>query len=95
MLLESGERVDLLEDRHDEAKGHALAPLSLGQGETVLQVFGEGGVERALVLVHHEGFGMDLPACEQWRAVGTAGIGLGAADDHGVQPMAVLEHTPT
>ena len=35
---------------------------------------------------------MDPASREQCRAIGPAGVGLGATEDHGVQPMPVLHH---
>jgi hypothetical protein len=75
-----------------EAKRLALAALALGEVEAVLQVGLQAFVEGALAIAHDEALSMHEAAGEERRAVGLAGVGLGAPEDYRIQSMTLLDH---
>jgi hypothetical protein len=70
----------------------AFVTLLPGQGKAVHEIDIEFVVKLPLGLGHYERLGVYPASREQRRAIGTACISLGAAEDYGVQTMAVLHH---
>ena len=83
---------DLLEDCHQEAQRTPLVALAARKVEAVLQILAQLLVKQPLGVVHHEGFGVNPAPREQRRAIGPAGIGLGAAEHHRVEPVPFFQH---